>query len=124
MKIRKASKKDQADIRRLIMMYPEKLMQTHLPAANKFFVAVDNGKIVGCAALDIYSRRLAEVRSLSVDKDFQGRGIASDLIRHCLDLAERKKIYEIITITGSLPLFENFGFHAFQGEKYALIKIL
>lgn len=41
------------------------------------FVAEFEGQIVGCAALEIYSWKLAEVRSLAVSSAMQGRGWAS-----------------------------------------------
>ncbi len=42
-----------------------------------FFVAVDadDDAIIGCAALEIYSRKLAEIRSLAVAESAQGRGV-------------------------------------------------
>jgi amino-acid N-acetyltransferase len=105
-------------------MHPEKLMQDHLPEANEFFIAIENGGIVGCCALEIYSKRLAEVRSLSVDQKHQGRGIAASLIRHCLRLARQKNIYEVIAITGAQPLFEKFGFSTFHKERFAMLKFM
>ena len=124
MKIRIARKDDFPGIRRLIKMYPEKLMQAHLPRVGRFFVVIEDGKIVGCCALEIYSKRLAEIRSLSVEKKYHGRGIAIELIKHCLKRARKKGVYEVLAITGAKGLFEKFGFHAFHKEKFALLKIL
>ena len=39
-----------------------------------------DGKVVGCAALTIIWSDLAEVRSLAVDKNYQGQGIGKQLI--------------------------------------------
>ena len=84
----------------------------------------NSGRIVGCCAFVVYSKRLAEIRSLSVEKDFQGRGIASALIETCLKLAKKKRIYEVIAITGADGLFHRHGFAAFNKEKFALLKFM
>ena len=124
MKTRRASKKDLPAILELIKEYPEKLMQEHLPKAGSFFVAVEDGKIVGCCALEIYSKRLAEIRSLAVTEKYHEQGIATKLIEKCMAEARKKKVYEVLAISGSISFFENYGFQTFQKEKFALIKIL
>lgn len=124
MVIRKASPKDMPAILELIGTYPDELMQDNLPPAEAFFVAIENGEVVGCCALEIYSKRLAEVRSLAVRKDFQRKGIAKQLIRACTALAKESAVYELFCITGNPDFFEKQGFGSFKKEKYALIKIL
>ena len=37
---------------------------------------------------------------------------------------KKKKVYEVLSITGAVRLFEKQGFGTFKGEKYALLKIL
>src|SRR3989338_164209 len=124
MKIRKATRKDFSAILKLIREYPDKLMQNHLPKPGEFFVAIEDSKIVGCCALEVYSKRLAEIRSLAVTKSFQGKGIATKLIETCLRLAKKRGAYEVLSITGASKLFKKNGFGTFNKEKYALIKIL
>ncbi|MDA1230149.1 MAG: GNAT family N-acetyltransferase, partial [Planctomycetota bacterium] len=51
------------------------------------FVAEIDGKIVGFAALEIYSAKLAEIRSLAVHEGHQGKGIGRRLVQRCVDLA-------------------------------------
>ena len=124
MKIRQAIQKDKEAVMNLIEMYPEKLLQTHLPKISKFFVGVEKGQIVACCALEIYSKRLAEIRSLAVVKKFQGQGVATKLIRHCLAKARTQGVYEVLAITGATALFEKQGFSTFNKEKFALLKVL
>ena len=124
MQIRKASAEDFSSIKELVAQYPEVLVQDHLPDAEEFFIAEENGVIVGCCALEVYSQRLAEVRSLAVAKEHQGKGIGTALIERCLEEAKTKGVYEVLTITSALPLFEKHGFGTFKREKYALIKVL
>jgi N-acetylglutamate synthase-like GNAT family acetyltransferase len=82
------------------------------------FVAVSAGRIVGFAALEIYS---AEVRSLAVDEDFQGRGIGRGLVQRCVDLAIKRNVLEVMAITSSDRFFQACGFDfTLPGEKKAL----
>jgi amino-acid N-acetyltransferase len=124
MKIRRATKKDWTEIRGLIALYPNQLMQEDIPQPEKFFVAEEDGKIVGCCALDIYSQRIAEVRSLAVLKKFWGQGIGKKLVNACLKKAQAKKIHEVFAITSRASFFERLGFATFQQEKTALFKKL
>lgn len=99
-------------------------MQIHLPKPEEFYVALEGDMIIACCALEIYSQRLAEIRSLAVAPEYQGRGIGKQLVAACLNEAKEKNIYEVLTITGSSALFEKQGFATFNNEKYALLKIL
>ena len=124
MTIRKAEPADWPAILTLIRSFPEQLVQDHLPEPHEFFVAEEDGTIVGCCALEIYSQRLAEIRSLAVHADHQGKGIASALVDACVAWAQEKQVYEVLSITGTPAFFEKHGFGTFHNEKYALIKIL
>lgn len=124
MKIRKATTKDFPVIQKLIREHKVQLMQDHLPKPRRFFLAEKGGIVVGCCALDIYSKRLAEIRSLAVTKKHQSNGIARVLVERCIKEAKKKKIYELIAISGADTFFSKFGFRTFHQEKYALINIL
>jgi amino-acid N-acetyltransferase len=124
MKIRKATPADWLAIRRLVKKYPESLLQNNLPRSGMFFVAVDRKEIVGCCALEIYSKRLAEIRSLAVARQSQGQGLATALVESCLQEAKKKKICEVMAIASARRFFGKHGFGTFNKEKYALLKIL
>src|SRR6185312_5303931 len=66
---------------------------------DNFFVFTIGGKIVGCAGLDIYTTKIAELRSLYVAQENRRKGIASKLIKKCLQVAKQKGIREVITIS-------------------------
>lgn len=88
-----------------------------------FFVAVaeENGEIVGCAALEIYSRKLAEIRSLAVKASAQGRGVGKMLVDACVELAKERGILEVMAITSSDGFFQSCGFeYTLPGAKRAL----
>jgi len=85
------------------------------------FVAVLGDRIVGFAALEIYSRKLAEVRSLAVVDELQGRGIGKRLVEECVRLASEKNVLEVMAVTSSDQFFRNCGFDfTLPGEKKAL----
>jgi amino-acid N-acetyltransferase len=85
------------------------------------FVAVLAGKIVGCAALEVYSSKLAELRSLAVMPSVQGRGIGRGLVHACVVRARERRILEVMTITSSESFFKHCGFDfTLPGEKKAL----
>ena len=119
---REAKQKNLKLIKQLISRYPRQLLQHALPKLSDFFVAAYEGQIIGCCALEIYSKKLAEVRSLAVEKKFQHGGVATRLVKLCLARARRKKIYEVLTITGIPQLFTRLGFRPFKKQKYALFK--
>ncbi len=77
-----------------------------------FFVAVDadDETIIGCAALEIYSRKLAEIRSLAVSESVQGRGVGRRLVDACIERAREHNVLEIMAITSSDAFFQSCGF--------------
>ena len=74
------------------------------------FIARLDGVIVGCAALEIYNKKLCEIRSLAVDPTAQGLGIGKKLVEACVELAEREGVYEIMAISVAEEFFRSCGF--------------
>ena len=109
-----------AGIRGLIRLFPQQLVQQHLPRVSSFFVAESDGKLVGCCALQIYSKRIAEVRSLSVHPDFQDQGVASKLVERCIKKGKERGIRELFAVTSQTSFFERLGFATFRREKTAM----
>jgi N-acetylglutamate synthase-like GNAT family acetyltransferase len=88
---------------------------------DEFFVAELYGQIVGCAALEIYSPKLAEVRSLAVLPSVQGMGVGRHLVAACVARARDRYILEVMAITSSEAFFKACGFDfTLPGEKKAL----
>jgi N-acetylglutamate synthase-like GNAT family acetyltransferase len=86
-----------------------------------YFVADCAGRIIGCAALEIYSSKLAEVRSLVVSPEFQGQGVGKQLVQACVDRARDEEILEVMAITSAEEFFRSCGFDfTLPGEKKAL----
>ncbi len=107
-------------IRRLIRLFPQQLAQTNLPGLPSFVVAVPAGELVGCCALQIYSKRMAEVRSLAVLPEFQDQGIASKLVKRCVQRARERGIREMFAVTSQTSFFGRLGFTTFRREKIAM----
>ena len=118
--MRAARAGDMAGIRDLIRLFPGQLVQRNLPRVTSFFVATSGGRIVGCCALQIYSKRLAEVRSLAVHPDFQAAGIASRLVGCCTKRGKARGIRELFAVTSQTSFFGRLGFATFRREKTAM----
>jgi len=125
--IRRAVQADIPAIAELIKPYVEhgKLLHRTFDEFEElmanFFVAEFDGEIVGCAALEIYSRKLAEVRSLAVSEKMQGKGVGKMLVEACVEMAREKNILEVMAITSSDGFFKSCGFDfTLPGEKKAL----
>jgi amino-acid N-acetyltransferase len=85
------------------------------------FVAFSGDRLVGFAALEVYSKKLAEIRSLAVAGEFQGLGVGKQLVRACVDRARERNILEVMAITSSEQFFKACGFDfTLPGEKKAL----
>lgn len=85
------------------------------------FVAEYQAEIVGFAALEIYSSKLGEIRSLAVSDRFQRLGIGKRLVEVCLQRAHERDVLEVMAITSSEHFFKSCGFDfTLPGEKKAL----
>jgi N-acetylglutamate synthase-like GNAT family acetyltransferase len=118
--IRPARRGEMPKIRELVRIYPDKLMYDDLPGLRSFFVALVGGRIIGCCALQVYSRRLAEVRSLAVHPDFVGQGIGRRLVERCQQRARGRRVKQILTVSSASGFFEQLGFSTILRERNAL----
>ncbi|MFZ4815915.1 MAG: GNAT family N-acetyltransferase [Phototrophicaceae bacterium] len=74
------------------------------------YVAEYDGEIVGTAILEVYSWKLAEIRSLCVSPTVQGQGVGKRLVTACVELARERDILEVMAITRSEEFFASCGF--------------
>jgi N-acetylglutamate synthase-like GNAT family acetyltransferase len=118
--IRPARPGEMPAIRRLIGRYPALLMQSDLPRVPSFFVAEAEGRLVGCCSLQIYSRRLAEIRSLAVEPEVTQLGIGSRLVEACKGRARERGVKQVMAVTSSPGFFEQLDFATFRRERIAL----
>jgi amino-acid N-acetyltransferase len=75
-----------------------------------FYVALDDGKVVGCGALHITWTDLAEIRSLAVVAAGQRQGMGRRLVHKCLLEAKTLRIPRVFTLTFVPGFFEKLNF--------------
>src|SRR5882724_11263109 len=92
--VRKARTADALAMQRLINGFADKGAMLHRSLSElyenirDFFVVDEDGEIVGCGALHVSWKDLAELKSLAVSEAYQGRGYGKRLIQICLEEAE------------------------------------
>lgn len=105
---------DNAD--HLLVRSPAELAQL----IDSFRVIEEDGEIVGCCCLEVYSPKIAELRSLAVRADRRGRGYGAQLAQAAVDEARRLAIPQVLVVTSNREFFERLNFGPCLDEKYAL----
>ncbi len=77
---------------------------------RQFVVWDEDGRVIGCCALEIVWRDLAEVKSLAVHRDARGRGIGARLVEAVQAEAVRLGLDRIFALTREQAFFEKRGF--------------
>lgn len=90
-------------------MLPKTLDQLY-NRVREFRVADIAGEVVGCAALKITWRDLAEVVSVAVHPDVQGQGLGRRLIEPLFDEARELRIPTLFVLTLQVRFFSKLGF--------------
>jgi amino-acid N-acetyltransferase len=85
-----------------------------------FAVYEIDGEVVGVVGLAIIWADLAEIRSLAVSIEHQGRGIGRRLTQWCIDEAARLQIRRIMSLTYEQAFFEKLGFKVVAKESLPL----
>lgn len=70
----------------------------------------DQNKVLGCASLYLWASYLAEIKSLAVHSEEQGKGIGKLLIQKCLQDASELGCQEVFALTFKPEFFYKFGF--------------
>lgn len=84
-------------------------IREHLGSA---LVAREHGKLVGCAAVEIYGSA-ALLRSVAVSEERRGEGLGQRLTEAALDLARERGVRDIYLLTTTAGhFFPRFGFTA------------
>lgn len=74
-----------------------------------------SGEVLGCGALHVMWKDLAEVRTLTVRQDQLGTGTGSAILRRLLDDARELGIARVFCLTFETEFFGRHGFEAIEG---------
>jgi amino-acid N-acetyltransferase len=116
METRHARVPDAAAIRDLINYYAERGRMLHRSLESiyemlrEFVVAEEEGRIVGCLAVDVFWADLAEVKSLAVAEDRRGQGIGRILVEAAEADARKLGINKLFALTYEKSFFLSRGF--------------
>ncbi len=114
--IRKARTSDVPAMQRLVNFFADRGDMLHRSLAQfyenlrDFFVVEEHGEVVGCAALHVVWRDLAEIKSLAVSEEAQGKGYGKLLVLECLREAPCLGVERVFALTYKPAFFENLGF--------------
>ncbi|MCX5710304.1 MAG: N-acetyltransferase [Candidatus Omnitrophica bacterium] len=114
--IRKAQVKDIKNIQALINIFAKqdlmlaRSLNELYENLRDFWVVEENKKIIGCAAMHISWEDLAEVKSLAVAKNKQGKGIGKELVLACLKEGKELGAKKVFALTYKPEFFKKFGF--------------
>ncbi len=116
MKIVKPTLKDVEQIKNIIDEFAKK--RDILPRSaedvaeriREFFIIKENGKIIAISSLRIYFPYLAEIRTIAVKEEYQGRGLARQLINQELKEAKSLNVEKVFALTFQVEFFKKTGF--------------
>jgi amino-acid N-acetyltransferase len=117
--IRKANIKDIKTIHRILSLYSEQdlLLPRSLSElyghVRDFFVFVDGNQddaVIGVGALGVCWEDLAEIKSLAVKEEHQGKGYGAKLVDACLRDAYSLGLKNVFTLTYVPEFFIKLGF--------------
>ncbi len=75
-----------------------------------FYVIRDGAEMVACGGLHILWEDLAEIKSLAVREDQQGRGLGARLVEACMSEARELGLTTAFALTYRPGFFEKLGF--------------
>ena len=75
-----------------------------------------DGEIAGCGALHVMWEDLAEIRTLAVAENHQGRGIGNQIVLALLDTAKELGVSRVFVLTFAVQFFRRHGFTEITGQ--------
>ena len=123
MQIRKARMSDALAICEIVNYHAERGRMLHMSLESayerlrNFLVAERDGRIVGCAAVEIAWADLAEVRSLAVSPSFARRGIGRRLVQAAAEDARGVGVRRLFALTYEREFFERCGFSTIDRQE-------
>jgi len=90
---------------------------------RSYVVARINEKIVGFCALHIFSKQLAEIRSIIIDKNYRGKGIGKHLVSFLINEGKNLGVDSVFALTYEREFFQKIGFEEIEKDKLPEQKI-
>jgi amino-acid N-acetyltransferase len=87
---------------------------------REFVVAEKDGRIIGCAALRVYTPQLAELGSLAVSEAAHGLGVGRKLVQAVEDQAALHGIGTVFALTLQDVFFHKQGYRTVPKEMFPL----
>ncbi len=115
-RIEKARISDAVQMHKLINYFADKDEMLARPLSEiyenirDYFVIRQGEQVIACAALHVMWSDLAEIKSVAVAEDSQGRGIGDQLVEVCLQEAKELGIPTVFCLSYKPAFFEKFGF--------------
>ena len=122
MNVRSAKISDVGAINRLISSHAERDRMLFRSMADiyenlqKFRVVEADGAVVGCCALEIIWKDLAEIKSLAVDEAKKQMGIGRLLVNAAIEQAGRLEVTRVFALTLEPQFFDKMGFETVQKD--------
>lgn len=118
--VRRARTSDVPAIKQLVDTYAgkillEKNLVTLYEAVQEFWVAEQDGKVVGCGALHVLWSDLGEIRTVAVDPAVTGRGIGHAIVDRLLQVARELQLERLFVLTFETAFFAAHGFTEIEG---------
>lgn len=116
LEVRKATLADIGSIANLVNSFAAKgimLPRTEFELAESvrdFTVVLQEGQMMGCGALHIYTPESGEVRSLAVDPNSHGSGIGRVVVEALIDEAKQFGLGSVFAFTYVPGFFSKLGF--------------
>lgn len=120
--IRKAVVSDVEKVHKIInyfaskdLMLPRSLREIY-ENIRDYFVYIDGGEIIGCAALHVFWKDLSELKSLAVQEPHQKKGVGGELLRECIQEAKSLGVERLFVLTYQPEFFQHRGFRLVEKE--------
>ncbi|MFC1541779.1 N-acetyltransferase [Candidatus Latescibacterota bacterium] len=91
------------------IMLPRPISQIY-DNVRDYHVVEYNSKIIGCGALHVTWSDLAEIRALSIQDEFMGKGYGRRIVEKLLEEAKTLEVKNVFVLTYQDKFFRNFGF--------------
>ncbi|MFA5038940.1 MAG: N-acetyltransferase [Candidatus Omnitrophota bacterium] len=116
--LRKARIKDAQAIHAIVnsfakkdLMMPRSLNEIFEHIRDYWVVSGERGQVIGCAALHVVGwDDLAELKSLAVERKYQGKGLGALLVKACLKEAQELDVRKCFTLSYQPEFFKKLGF--------------